>query len=86
MKAGSVQAESCCVYGINPLLFHCWSNPVAHLLLLKSSMARLNSEIFDFIKGQIKRRNMLSMARPQKIKFRFLINYLFAMMQRVVSK
>ena len=49
-------------------------------------MARLNSEIFDFIKGQIKRRNMLSMARPQKIKFRFLINYLFAMMQRVVSK
>ena len=49
-------------------------------------MARLNSEIFDFIKGQIKRRNMLSMARPQKIKFGFLINYLFAMMERVVSK
>ena len=49
MKAGSAQAESCCVYvepkkfmqhmhGIIPKLFYCWANPVAHLLLLKSSM------------------------------------------------
>ena len=52
MKAGSSQAESCCVYvkpqkimqhmyGIIPKLFDCWANPVAHLLLLKSSMDRI---------------------------------------------
>ena len=45
MKAGSAQAEICCVYvkpekfmqhmyGINPLLFDCCANPVDHLLLL----------------------------------------------------
>ena len=26
------------MHGIIPQLFHCWANPVAHLLLLKSSM------------------------------------------------
>ena len=46
-----IQAESCCVYvkpekfmqhmhGKIPLLFDCWADPVAHLLLLKSSMAK----------------------------------------------
>ena len=50
MKAGSAQAESCCVYvkpekfmqhmhGKIPKLFDCWADPVPHLLLLKSSMA-----------------------------------------------
>ena len=50
MKAGSAQAESCCVYvkpeklmqhmhGIISQLFDCWAYPVAHLLILKSSMA-----------------------------------------------
>ena len=50
MKAGSAQAKSYCVcvkppkimlhmHGIIPQLFDCWANPVAHLLLLKSSMA-----------------------------------------------
>ena len=46
MKAGSVQAESCCIYvkpekivlGIISQLFDCWTNPVAHLLPLKCSM------------------------------------------------
>ena len=49
MKAGSAQAESCCVYvkpeklmqhmhGIISQLFDCWAYPVAHLLILKSSM------------------------------------------------
>ena len=49
MKAGSAQAENCCVYvkpkkfmqymnGIIPLLFDCWADPIAHLLPLKSSM------------------------------------------------
>ena len=48
MKAGSAQAESCCVYiksekimqhmhGIIPKLFDCWTDPVVHLPLLKSS-------------------------------------------------
>ena len=48
-KAGSAQAESCCVYvkpeiflqhihDILPKLLDCWADPVAHLLLLKSSM------------------------------------------------
>ena len=27
-----------------PLLFDCWANPVVHLLLLKSSMARYNDK------------------------------------------
>ena len=46
MKAGSAQAESCCVYvqpekfmqhmhDIIPKLFDCWADPVAHLLLQK---------------------------------------------------
>ena len=49
MKAGSAQAKSCCVYvkpqkimqhmhDIIPKLFDRWADPVAHLLLLKSSM------------------------------------------------
>ena len=49
MKAVLAQAESCRVYvkpqkimqhmhGIIPLLFDCWADPVAHLLLLKSSV------------------------------------------------
>ena len=52
MNAGLAQAESCCVYvkpekimqhmhGIIPKLFYCWADPVAHLLLLKSSMTEL---------------------------------------------
>ena len=52
IRAGSAQAESCCVYvkpekimqhmrGIIPKLFDCWANPVDHLLLLKSSMVYL---------------------------------------------
>ena len=52
MKAGSAQAESCCVYvkpenfmqhmhDIIPKLFDCWANPLAHLLLLKSSKVRV---------------------------------------------
>ena len=51
MKAVLAQAESCCVYvkpqkimqhmhDIIPKLFDCWADPVAHLLLLKSSMAK----------------------------------------------
>ena len=49
MKAGSAQAESCCVYvksenmhGIIPQLFDCWADPVGHLLLLKSSIPNHN--------------------------------------------
>ena len=49
MKAGLAQAESFCVYvksekfmqhmhGMIPELFNCWADPIAHLLLLKSSM------------------------------------------------
>ena len=49
MKAVTAQAESCCVYvkppkirhhmhGKIPQLFDCWAHPLAHLLLLKSSM------------------------------------------------
>ena len=30
------------MHGIIPKLFDCWANPVAHLLLLKSSMAAVN--------------------------------------------
>ena len=52
MKAGSAQAESCCVYvklekcmqhihGIISKLFDCWADPYAHLLILKSSMVGL---------------------------------------------
>ena len=52
MKAGLAQAESCCVYvkpkkmmkhmhGITPCLFDCCTDPVVHLLLLKSSMDKL---------------------------------------------
>ena len=52
MKAGFAQAESCCVYvkpenfmqhmhDIIPKLFDCWANPLAHLLLLKSSKVRV---------------------------------------------
>ena len=54
MKGGSAHAESCCVYvkpekimqhkhGIISQLFDCWADPVAHLLLLKSSMTHLIS-------------------------------------------
>ena len=56
MKAGTAQAKSCCVcvkpkkimqkmHGIIPQLFDCWADPVAHLLLLKSSMATLDMTI-----------------------------------------
>ena len=46
---GSAQAGSCCVYvkpekimqHIHSKLFDCWADPVAHLLLLKSSMLQL---------------------------------------------
>ena len=49
IKVGLAQAESCCDYvklekimkhmhDIIPKLFDCWADPVAHLLLLKSSM------------------------------------------------
>ena len=48
MKAGSAQAESCCVYlkpekcmhhmhGVIPQLFDCWADPVVHLLIVQSS-------------------------------------------------
>ena len=54
MKAVSAQVERCCVYvtpqkimhymhGIIPWLFDSWANPVVHLLLLKSSMGRLDA-------------------------------------------
>ena len=55
MKAGSAQAESCCVYvkpekfmqhmhNIIPKLFDCWADTVAHLFLLKSSMDHAMSQ------------------------------------------
>ena len=65
MKAGSAQAESCCVYvksekfmqhmlDIFPKLFDCWANPVAHLLLLKSSMTKTISVIVEIASQPVK--------------------------------
>ena len=59
MNAVSAQAESCWVrfklpkivqhmHVIIPYMFDCWPNPVAHLLLLKSSMTYL-TVYFTFI-------------------------------------
>ena len=58
MKAVLAQVVSCCVYdkskqnkqyldGTIPYMLDCWANPVAYLLLLKSSMPKIG---YNFLK------------------------------------
>ena len=61
MKAVSAELVSCCVYdktkkvmehmyGIIPIMFDYWADPVVHLLLVKSSMVE---EKWSFWRGDI---------------------------------
>ena len=77
MKAGSAQAESCCVYvkpekimqhmyGIIPYLFDCWADPVAHLLavIITGRWKFFPLELHPDQRGQISRETSHVEYRP----------------------